>query len=175
LIESVPLRAYLSSLHEIAGDYAGFNLLAGSPDELHYFSNKDDGPRMLPPGIYGLSNGLLDAPWQKVRRGKHALRSALTESEGPDRLIDALLNALASRDIAEDHALPSTGISMDWERRLSSVFIHAPGYGTRASTVLVVARDGEVHYRERSFDENGKPAEDRRYRFNTPVSFAAAD
>jgi uncharacterized protein with NRDE domain len=90
-------------------------------------------------------------------------------------LVDTLLTALADRDTAEDNALPSTGISRDWESRLSAVFIHAPGYGTRASTVLVVARDGEVHYRERSFDENGKPAEDRTYRFCTPVSFAAAD
>jgi uncharacterized protein with NRDE domain len=175
LIESVPPRAYVSSLRQIAGNYTGFNLLVGNQDELHHFSNKDDAPRRLDPGIYGLSNGLLDAPWQKVQRGKHALRNALAGAEGPDRLIDTLLAALANRDIAEDHALPSTGISRDWESRLSAVFIHAPGYGTRASTVLVAARDGEVLYHERSFDENGKQAEDRRYRFTAPVSFAAAD
>ena len=175
LIEPVPPRAYVSSALQIAGDYAGFNLLAGGRDELHYLSNKDNAPRRLDPGIYGLSNGLLDAPWQKVQRGKRALRNALAGSEQADQLVDTLLTALADRDTAEDNALPSTGISRDWESRLSAVFIHAPGYGTRASTVLVVARDGEVHYRERSFDENGKPAEDRTYLFCTPVSFAAAD
>src|SRR4029079_13023572 len=107
LIEPVPPRAYVSSALQIAGDYAGFNLLAGGRDELHYLSNKDNAPRRPDPGIYGLSNGLLDAPWQKVQRGKHALRNALAGTEGADRLVDTLLGALADRDIAEDNALPS--------------------------------------------------------------------
>ena len=165
LLESVPPQTYLSSLQRIADGYPGFNLLVGDQGELHYLSNKDDGPMMLAPGFYGLSNNLLDTPWPKVERGKLALREALAGTAGPDRLTETLLAALADRTIAEDHALPDTGIARDWERRLSAAFINAPGYGTRASTVLLVAHDGEVHYRERSFGEKGEMIEDRRYRF----------
>ena len=41
----------------------------------------------------------------------------------------------------------------------------APGYGTRASTVMLMDNEGEVHFRERSFGEGGELIEDRRYRF----------
>ncbi len=143
----------------------GFNLLAGDDAGVHYLSNKDDGPKMLAPGVYGLSNHLLDSSWPKVERGKLALREALAESAKPDRLIETLLAALSDRSVAEERALPSTGISRDWEKLLSAAFIGAPGYGTRASTVLLMDHDGEVHFRERSFGERGELIEDRRYRF----------
>jgi uncharacterized protein with NRDE domain len=165
LLESVPPQTYMSSVQRIADAYAGFNLLAGDRNGLHYLSSKEDGPMMLAPGIYGLSNGVLDTPWPKVERGKIALREALADGAGPDRLIATLLAALSDRSMAEDHALPTTGISPDWEKRLSAAFIGAPGYGTRASTVLVVAQDGEVHFRERSFGAQGAMIEDRRFRF----------
>ena len=88
---------------------------------------------------------------------------------------DTLLTALSDRSIAEERALPSTGISQDWEQRLSAAFIGAPGYGTRASTVLLMEHDGEVHFRERSFGEYGEMIGDRRFRFSpaqVPVSTA---
>jgi uncharacterized protein with NRDE domain len=120
---------------------------------------------MLAAGVYGLSNHLLDSPWPKVERGKRALREALAQGAKPDRLIEKLLAALSDRSIADERLLPSTGISKDWEKALSAAFIGAPGYGTRASTVLLVDTEGEVHFRERSFGESGELTEDRRYRF----------
>ena len=171
--ESLSPEAYLSAVQPIAERYPGFNLLAGNQHGLHYLSNKNGGPKMLAPGIYGLSNALLDASWPKVNRGKFALREALAESAGPDALIETLLKALSDRTVADDRELPSTGIGKDWEKRLSAAFIGAPGYGTRASTVLLIARDGEVHFRERSFGEHGERIDDRRFRFapaQTPVS-----
>ena len=165
LLDSLPPQSYVSSVRQIADDYHGFNLLVGSQDGLHYLSNKNNAPMMLAPGIYGLSNGLLDMPWPKVERGKLALRQALAAGAESDGLIDTLLTALADRRIAAERALPRTGISKDWEQRLSAAFIGAPGYGTRASTVLLMEHDGQVHFREHSFGENGEMIEDRRYRF----------
>jgi uncharacterized protein with NRDE domain len=158
-------QAYVASTKHGADEYHGFNLLAGDGIDVHYVSNKDDGPIMLAPGVYGLSNHLLDSSWPKVERGKKALREALADTAKPDGLIETMLAALADRSTAEDGALPSTGIGKDWEKRLSAAFIRAPGYGTRASTVLLMDHEGEVHFRERSFDENGKWTEDRRFRF----------
>jgi uncharacterized protein with NRDE domain len=165
LCGSIRAHAYVASMEQCADEYHGFNLLVGDGGGVHYLSNKDDGSMMLAPGVYGLSNHLLDSSWPKVERGKLALREALAGTAKPDTLIETLLAALSDRSIAEERVLPSTGISKDWEKRLSAAFIGAPGYGTRASTVLLIDHDGEVHFRERSFGERGELLEDRRYRF----------
>ena len=161
----VSAQDHVTTIEPDASAYPGFNLLVGDRAGVHYVSNREPGSMLLAAGIYGLSNHLLDSPWTKVQRGKLALREALAEPAKPDRLIEQLLAALADRSLAEDSALPSTGISKDWEKILSAAFIGAPGYGTRASTVLLMDPEGEVHFRERTFGERGETLEDRRYRF----------
>jgi len=156
---------YVDSVRHSSAEYASFNLLVGDLAHLHYCSSKENTTKALGPGLYGLSNGLLDTPWPKVERGKTALRHALAKSRGPDEMVDNLLAVLADRTIAPDDELPRTGIAQDWERRLSAAFISAPGYGTRASTVLLLTGDGEMYFRERSFDAHAQPIEDRHFRF----------
>lgn len=51
--------------------------------------------------------------------------------------------------------LPHTGVSLEVERLLSSIFIASPGYGTRASTALIVQQDGSRQIHERSFGPDG--------------------
>ena len=53
--------AYLGRIAPEADRFNGFNLLVGDPDELFCFSNRGARER-LQPGIYGLSNHLLDTP-----------------------------------------------------------------------------------------------------------------
>ena len=170
---SIAPQTYVSSAWDAAAFYPGFNLLVGDLHELHYVSNRDEAPIMLAAGVYGLSNGLLDAPWPKVERGKLALREGLARADAPDRLIDTLLYGLSDRSLAADHMLPDTGIDRRWEKQLSAAFIQAPGYGTRASTVLLVEQDGEVHFRERSFAESGEVIAERRFRFALAQSRAS--
>ncbi len=67
----------------------------------------------------------------------------------------ALFKILSNRKIAPDHNLPSTGIDLDWERVLSSIFIQSPNYGTRSSSVLLMAKNKRVKLVEKVF--NGKP------------------
>ena len=162
---SARAQSYVTSINPAAHEYHGFNLLAGDSAGVHYLSNKEDGPLMLVPGVYGLSNHFLDSSWPKVERGRRVLREALAGNAEPDRLIETLLAALADRSIADERELPNTGISSDWEKLLSAAFINAPGYGTRASTVMLMDHEGEVHFRERSFGMDGELIEDRRYRF----------
>ena len=99
-----------------------------------WFSNVAGEPADLAPGVYGVSNHLLDSPWPKVGAGKTALAAAL------DALPDAepLFELLRDDSVHPDEALPRTGVSLEWERLLSSAFVRAPGYGTRSSTVLTV-------------------------------------
>jgi len=154
---------YVATVTSEAPRYHGFNLLVGDGDGVHYVSNRAGRSRDLAPGLYGLSNGLLDEPWPKVEQGKRALRAALdNEAAG---VAEAVFAMLADRRIAADSALPRTGVSLEWERTLSAAFISTLEYGTRASTVLLIADDGSVHFRERSFSPAGVQTGERRFDF----------
>lgn len=142
-------EAYANDLAGRAARYNGFNLLVGDDGGLFYLSNRAQGVRRLEPGIYGLSNALLDTPWPKVVRAKGAMADALAAAEG-DGWDARLWEALADRVIAADDALPDTGVGAERERLLSAPFIRTDVYGTRASTVLTIGTDGEVRFVERS-------------------------
>ena len=70
-----------------------------------------------------------------------------------------LMQVLQDRAVPPDEDLPRTGVEMEWERRLGSIFINSDIYGTRCSTVLLVGKDGTVRMRERTFDRNGPAGE----------------
>lgn len=147
--------------------YAGFNLLAGEAGgPLLWLSNRaEEGPRELGPGVYGLSNALLDTPWPKVERGKAGLRAALA---GAGEALEAsLFRVLADAEPAPDAALPRTGVGTERERALSSLFIATPEYGTRSSTVLLAGRDGRVRMTERRLDPASGTWTESRFDFLT--------
>ncbi len=58
--------------------YPGFNLLAGDKDELYYYSNIENKVKKLKPGIYGVSNHLLNTEWPKVKKGKEGLEEIVS-------------------------------------------------------------------------------------------------
>ncbi|MET0217323.1 MAG: NRDE family protein [Burkholderiales bacterium] len=150
LTGTVVPHAYLAAVAAERSTFDGFNLLAGDMHELFHFSNRSGDPQPVRAGVHGLSNALLDTPWPKVRQAKAALSALL----GADKnaLIAGVFALLADRSRPPDDALPSTGVSLDWERLLSPAFIASPDYGTRCSTVLLADRHGEVTFVERSFD-----------------------
>jgi uncharacterized protein with NRDE domain len=111
-----------------------------------------------------LSNHLLDTPWPKVERGKQALARLLDGCN--EDLAAGLFDALADTRPAPDEKLPSTGVSREWERALARAFIHTPGYGTRASTVVLIERSGNLTFLERNFDASGRPVETRAFQLS---------
>lgn len=135
----------------VAEDHAGFNLLLADQTSLFYISNRDQPPRQLPPGIYGLSNHRLDTPWPKLVKARERFAAALTGL--PDEA--AFFALLADREIVADAALPDTGVPLSWERLLSAVFVQSPDYGTRASTLLLRDHDGNIALHEKSFGPDG--------------------
>ncbi|MEF8796261.1 MAG: NRDE family protein [Salinivenus sp.] len=158
-------EAYLRAVAAEADRYNGFNLLLGTPHSLYYLNNHASGVRPVTPGIHGLSNGRLDTPWPKVKRATRGLRHQL---DGGDPSPEALLELLDDRRPAPADDLPETGIGPDRERMLSPIFIESERYGTRASTVLLIGRDGTITFVERSF-ERGTPTETRRFSFEASV------
>src|SRR5690606_19734827 len=125
-------------------------------------SNRTDPPiiQELEPGIYGVSNHLLDTPWPKVERGKRLLEQLVTSPDEPDP--DALLDLLLDRAYAADHRLPSTGIPLELERALSAPFTVTPDYGTRSSTALLIGHDGQILIAERRYEPGGVPSGETR-------------
>jgi uncharacterized protein with NRDE domain len=155
------LETTLDWLGREAGAYNGFNLLFSDGERLGIYESVPAAGRELTPGVYGLSNHLLDTPWPKVRAAKSQLAAALARlPEDPP-----LLELLRDGSPAADHELPRTGLTLEWERLLSSAFIRAPGYGTRCSTIVLMDRGGAVHFEEWSWDAAGEPAGNVRHDF----------
>jgi uncharacterized protein with NRDE domain len=152
---------YMERVERDAGLYNGFNLIAGDTTGLFYCSNREQEVRSLSPGVYGLSNHLLDTPWPKVAATKAAFGAVLNGGAG--ELTEDLFRLLSNRDRARDDELPSTGVGPEWERVLSSGFIVSKDYGTRSSTVLLVSQTGSTTLIERSFGRGG--AADSEVRF----------
>jgi uncharacterized protein with NRDE domain len=163
--------AYLASIRREGERYNGFNLIVGTHRELHYYSNRSGTIMELGPGLYGLSNHLLDTPWPKVSRGKEAIAGILSRGGDPDP--EALFDILSDRTLVKDDLLPDTGIGLEWERLLSARFIASPTYGTRSSTLLFVDRRDRVTLIDRNFDSN--PGTGVTARFEFSVSRSRAD
>ncbi|HEV8515368.1 MAG TPA: NRDE family protein [Cyclobacteriaceae bacterium] len=142
-------KNYLKNVEKTKNNYNGFNLIVGDAEELFYLSNYNDGIVKIENGFHGLSNHLLDTPWPKVKKGKEKMKPLFDE-----RKIDSkkILNALYDEKQAPDNQLPDTGVGLERERMLSSMFIKSPNYGSRCSTVVTVDQNNKVEFTERVYD-----------------------
>ncbi len=149
-----------------AADYRPFNLLCFDAGRGCYLGNQPR-PDMqeVTPGVHGLSNADYDTPWPKTDALMRAMRDWIARD---DDGLGPLWAALSDPAPWPDAMLPDTGIGIDRERHLSAAFIRGHAYGTRASTLVRVDRDGAVSVRERRFGPDGVflgesawPAEDR--------------
>ncbi|TNF34770.1 MAG: NRDE family protein [Deltaproteobacteria bacterium] len=143
--------------------YHGFNLLFGTADDLWIYESEVDRLAPVTPGVHGLSNHLLDTPWPKVERIKRAVSGAIAQDP-----IDiwSLHEALGDRWPATDDELPDTGVGLALERVLSPPFIEGDVYGTRACTVVTVARDGRITFDEGRFGPGGDYIDGARHRLS---------
>jgi uncharacterized protein with NRDE domain len=141
----------LAYLGKVGASYKGFNVIFSDGERLGIFESALGRGRELEPGIYGLSNHLLDTPWPKVQNAKSRLQRALLDATdtGP------LLALLRDDRPAPDENLPRTGVSLEWERLLSSAFVRSADYGTRCSTIIRIAREGRAYFREWTWNSEG--------------------
>jgi uncharacterized protein with NRDE domain len=140
---------YLQEREAEAEAYNGFNLLIGDRDGLYYASNRGVWFRSLEPGIYGLSNHLLDTPWPKIRSGVSCLESLVAAEDAA--LFSGLEEVLQNQERPPDDQLPDTGVGLMWERMLASIHISGRAYGTRCSSILTIARTGQIRFKEISW------------------------
>ena len=163
---TTPSGQYLDALASRAHAYNPFNLLVFDGQSLMGFESRHRRAFKLSEGVGVVSNADFNVPWPKVGRLRNGFTQALGQNNfhGPSRPrqleVDSLFALLSERRAAADADLPHTGLSLDREKALSSEFIHTPGYGTRACTVLLVGRH-RADMVERSFGVNGFAGEAR--------------
>ncbi len=159
LVQDLSPPEYLQLVRNDHDKYFGFNLLVGNQKELWYYNNISDRIIELKPGNYTLSNAFLNTSWPKTDSGR-----VLFEAKLKGRINEEdFFSILNTRTNSEDTKLPKTGISIEWERAISPIFIETESYGTCSSSLLRIGTNGEVNFTEKTHVISDKR--------NNPVSF----
>lgn len=172
LSQKLSIEEFIQAQQKSFMQYNGFNLLTADlskPEkpQLCWTSNrmlmgekirqrKVVHPVTIDPGIYGLSNAMLDTPWPKVRQGVAQFAQAIAMDQGKFNHPEHYFRFLNNPSAFPDSELPTTGVNQDWERALSPIFIKTEHYGTRSSSLLRIRKDGSFQMIERRFDQSDK-------------------
>ncbi|MGI2260990.1 NRDE family protein [Shewanella sp. GXUN23E] len=134
--------------------YNPFNLLYQQGRELYVFNSRNTTNTLLTDGFHAVSNGDLDDIWPKMAKGKQVLEQVISNHHqlSPENL----LPIMADESQPDDNCLPDTGVSKEWERRLSSIFIRHPEYGTRSTNIIITHQHGLLQCLEARYHPNGK-------------------
>ncbi|MDO6486551.1 NRDE family protein [Colwellia sp. 6_MG-2023] len=146
-----------------AHQYNGFNLVFGKLDNLTYFNSTSKKQQTLTTGFHSLCNGDLDDIWPKMALGQEQLATAIQESASQLLNIDNLFTLMKNNQQAEIEKLPKTGVPLDWEQRLSSIFIVSPEYGTRTTNIITQDNQGNISVYDRSYDAQGKCVKEQQF------------
>mmetsp|Transcript_10553 Transcript_10553/g.19228 ORF Transcript_10553/g.19228 Transcript_10553/m.19228 type:complete len:296 (-) Transcript_10553:47-934(-) len=176
-------QQFLKKIVENSQEYNGFNLIIGDTQSLWYYSNRsetNEPVQITKPGMYGLSNGLLETPWPKVARAKTKLEQVIHSSNGTIIDHSKLLEVMSDTWRPPDEDLPDTNVGELYERFLSSIFIQMAdfptsgsvtsgsigssltkkstnlSYGTNSSNILTIDYNKKVQFTERTFNEEGE-------------------
>ncbi|XP_075904388.1 transport and Golgi organization protein 2 homolog isoform X3 [Nelusetta ayraudi] len=151
--------SYLKKVSTEGHLYNGFNLLTAEfkakQDVVCYYGNRGSAePIHLKPGIYTLSNSLLDTPWKKVQEGRRHFSSVVSDqSLSCDGLVQELLGVLNNEDLNSPDPAQETqgdGYSKPIVEALSAVCVRTPHYGTRTNTIILIDAEGRVTFTERT-------------------------
>lgn len=164
---TVSYEEYTHTLSSSRHRYNGYNLVFGTISDLAVYNNHSDRIDTINEGIYGLSNADIHTPWPKVSRGIAALSDYVCQADTVDN--EALFDLLKNQEKATDDVLPATGVPLEWERALSSIFIVMPTYGTRTSTIVTVDANNMLYWEERTFDTKGKTISSQSFHFSLCV------
>jgi uncharacterized protein with NRDE domain len=160
LESALPPLDYVATIDE--DEYAGFNLIVGTAGEFAYLSNREDGTRDLGPGVYGLSNALLDGPWHKVEASKARLAVLIDANEVDE---SALMQLMDDRDKGPVDEVERGRLDFGTAHAITAPFIVMPTYGTRCTSVLLVDRNDYWQFAERRYDPAGTIVGESRFSF----------
>jgi uncharacterized protein with NRDE domain len=146
-------------LAQRADVYSPFNLIVFDGLRCMGLESRSKQVHSIAPGIGAVSNADFDTPWPKLERLKAGLHA---QCQARRTEISDLLPLLKDTSLADDSALPHTGIALDLERALSAVFVHSAYYGTRACSFVILQRK-KVLFFEESHGERGMLSSTQQY------------
>jgi uncharacterized protein with NRDE domain len=112
---------------------------------------------------YGLSNALLDTPWNKLLMAKKQLKDKIEIGSLDKR---ELSEVVLSKAIEPDDQLADTGATLEQERAVSAQFINFGNYyGTINTTVLLWKHSGEVEIKEKRYFQTEGRTEEKEIQF----------
>ncbi|XP_064424094.1 transport and Golgi organization protein 2 homolog isoform X2 [Latimeria chalumnae] len=147
LTENVDCFSYLKKVSTEGHLYNGFNILAAEfnnakEDLICYYGNKGDPePIFLKPGIYGLSNSLLETPWKKLQYGKQLFTEVIRRSQdlSKDELTEELMKVMNN----SEPQLPDSAIENQGKDHIQPIL-------SRTNTIISIDGEGEVSFMERT-------------------------
>ena len=146
-----------------AHHYNGFNLVFGQLNHLVCFDSVSQKQQPLTAGFHSLCNGALDDIWPKMALGQTQLTHAISAFANQPVNIDKLFNLMQNAQQAKTENLPNTGVPLDLEQLLSSIFIVSPEYGTRTTNIITQDMEGNISIYDRSYNEQGIGIEEQRF------------
>ncbi len=141
------------NLQQSINAYNGYNLVYGQLNNLYCFNSINQQFQKLKNGFHSLCNGALDDIWPKMALGQSKLSNCISKNN--ELNINDLFILMQSNQQAETESLPKTGVPLDWEQLLSSIFIISPDYGTRTTTIITQDQQGNIAIYDRSYNVLG--------------------
>lgn len=159
------IRTHLANHSHI---YNGFNLIYGNLDKLYCFDSVHKKEHVMDNGVYSICNGALTDSWPKMTRGQQKLKALITDEKHENTLNrELLLNIMNDTAQAPEHQLPKTGLPIDREALLSSIFIKSPDYGTRSTIIITKDINNQVEITERTYTPSGEKVSADHFELNS--------
>jgi uncharacterized protein with NRDE domain len=147
------VSTYVTQVEKQSPNYNGFNIvLIDIFKQIFIEFNTCTGPKEISLGqAVSLSNGVGSGQqWQKQQK---ASRFLLDATENSSDFHNAAQKFLRDKSVTPDSMLPETGMTLEEERLLSSVFVNSATYGTRAVTSIAIGHDNKVVLCEATYSE----------------------
>ncbi len=152
LDSEIPPKEFLATIRQSKAEYNGYNLLFGDRNELYWYSNQTDKFQCLSPGIYGICNNQLDTPWPKLVDAKALFHQMVNEGNiTPEKLLPIMLN----KNKYPLDVLPQTGIDIETEQGLSSIFVDLDKYGSVLTSLIYMNNESLGFYEYKHLDSKG--------------------
>ncbi len=154
LTTDISIEAFKDYLQEHRKEYAGYHLLFGTFEELHYYSNVQDAFHTFGSGIHCLANTFDDLSHHRRDRSADLL-SQYIDSKTGELDLEELTALLSDKQVAETVEDYPEEIPYEDAQRHSAVFIQGKEFGTVGTTAILVGKDGQVNVREVKYDQTG--------------------
>lgn len=144
---------YALTLKDTRKHYDGYRLLFGDLDHLYLYSNVPGTCEHFPAGLHSVSNTEDDVSYHRRERGEMLVQDYLDHHSTlqPEELIRLF------QDTAPTPVLSTfpKGVPVEEAKRFSSIFVAGGEFGTVATTVILVDKQGHVNVTEQRYGKEG--------------------